>query len=193
MVFFSLQAIVFLSFDQSQRYVAKEILSGGFDYILMRPLNLGYFKYFRVQSLLSMFLVCFYISATLITGLMYQLPLNTILLLILYVFIAGFVAVNIRSGMRGLVFFMRDALNTSRVEESLNIFVINKPPEIFPLALQTILTVFLPFMVVHNNAFDLVREMNLVRVWFFLALWVALSITFNKAVWHFGLRRYESG
>lgn len=192
-VFFALQATVFMAFDQSQRFVAKEILSGGFDYMLIRPINLFYFKYFRVPSLHSLLMVVFYVTATIVTAIAYKIPTRTAIQIVVFAFFAGFVIVNIRSGMRGLVFFLRDILNTSRVEESMNIFVINKPPEVFPLFLKTMLTLIFPFVVVHNNAFDLIRGQNVLILFSLLVVWALVAVTFNKTVWHFGLKRYESG
>jgi len=193
LTFFVLQMIVFLTFDQSQRHVAKEILSGSFDYILLRPINLFYYKYFRVPSLMSVVMTIMYLTAIIITTIMYNIPVSLVVQLLLFVVFSSFIIINIRSGMRGLVFFKRDILNTTRVEESLNIFVINKPPEIFPIPIQIILTVFIPYIVVHNNAFEVLRGHGMFYTWTLTGIWILLAVGFNRCVWYYGLKRYESG
>lgn len=193
LTFYILQMIVFLTFDQSQRFIAKEILSGAFDYVLLRPVNLFYFKYFRIPSLMAIVMTLIYIVTITITTIIYRIPTELVLTLVAFALLASFIILNIKSGMRGLVFFRRDILNSTRVEESLNIFVMNKPPEIFPAPVKILFTFFIPYLVVHNHAFEVLRGNNSSFVWTMLGVWVCVSVMFNKVVWYFGLKKYESG
>jgi ABC-type uncharacterized transport system permease subunit len=191
-VFFSLQMIVFLSADQSQRQLVVEVLDGRFDYHLLRPVGLSIYKYFRAPSLNGLLMTWLYFFCLLITAVYFQIHVFKLLTLILFVFVATFIYLNIKSSLRALIFYYRDALATTLLEDALNSATINKPPEVFPAIVQSVFIAILPIFIVHNNLFDIIRLQALHTILPWTLFWIAFSLFLNLFVWHHGVRRYES-
>lgn len=192
-VFFALQMVHFLAFDQSLRHLAGEILRGEYDYHILRPVNLWYFKYVRAPSLMGLVQTWLYFIGLCISIINAQISSKQIIIVFTFIFTAAFIHINIKAFLRGLIFFKRDILSTTMLEESIVAFAINKPPEIFPQILIALGTAIIPVFVIHSNLFDAIREINLSTIIFWMAWWALLSVILNKYVWRMGNKRYESG
>jgi ABC-type uncharacterized transport system permease subunit len=192
-VFFALQMVHFIAFDQSLRHLANEILRGEYDYHLLRPVNLWYFKYTRAPSLMGLVQTWLYFIALCISIHFAQLAIQQIVIVFLFTYTSAFIFINVKATLRGLVFFKRDILSTTMLEESIVSFAINKPPEIFPTIILAIGTAIFPIFVIHNNLFDAIRGINLFWITGWMIWWAILALTLNKYVWYAGNKKYESG
>jgi ABC-type uncharacterized transport system permease subunit len=191
-VLFALQMVVFLSMERSLRFLAQSALNSDLDYTLLRPINLSYYKYFRIFDIQAPVMLTFYFIAFSISAYYAQISLTLVGQILSFVLLGSIIKLNLRAAVRGLVFHARDILQTTRLEESLDYLVINKPPEVFPSFIKFILTFILPYMLFHNYLFDIVRAFSDSKLWLLLAFWVVLSGIINSSVWSLGLRKYES-
>lgn len=191
-VFFALQMVHFLAFDQSLRGLAWDIIRGEYDYHLMRPVSLWYFKYTRIPSLMGLTQTWLYFICLCFSMYFAKLTFTQVLIIFVHIYTAAFILINVKATLRGLVFFKRDILSTTMLEESINYFAINKPPEVFPQVIIAIGTAVFPIFVIHNNLFDAIRGIHLPWILTLLTTWCFFSLFLNKLVWHLGNKRYES-
>lgn len=189
---FTSQSIVFTAWERSPRELARKVLTSEIDNYLLRPVNLFYFKYFRHIDIIVPVMITLYISGVLVSFSFTGLPLHILIYIFIIIICGTLIKLNVRSAARGLVFFYRDILNTTRVEESLDGLTQNKPPEVFPTVIKVLLTICLPFMLFNNSTFEVVRSLDTPFFWFILYFWTILSMFINKYIWLLGLKNYES-
>jgi ABC-type uncharacterized transport system permease subunit len=189
---FTSQTIVFTAWERSPRELAKLVLSSDIDLILLRPVSLFYYKYFRYFDFIVPTMAGFYLILLFISFYFTGLPLIVLGYIFVVIIVGSLIKLNIRTALRGLVFFFRDVLNTTRLEESIELLTQNKPPEVFPLLIKTFLTFIIPVLLFNNGAFDIVRSFETPQFWLLLFFWLGLSITLNHFSWTEGLKRYES-
>ncbi|MDQ3238931.1 MAG: ABC transporter permease [bacterium] len=186
------QTIVFTSWERSPRELAKQVLTSEIDLILLKPINLFYYKYFRGYNMMVPIMITFYLCSLLIAFYLAKLPLIILFKLLLLIVLGTLIKLNLRTGLRGFVFFNRNALNTVLLEESMDGLTQNRPPEIFPTPIKIFLTFFLPYILFNNSAFDIVRSLNTSFLWIVILSWTVIAMLFNHFVWSIGLKRYES-
>jgi ABC-type uncharacterized transport system permease subunit len=190
--FYALQIVVFISYDQSVRGVARAVLTGQFDHLLLRPVNLFVIKHFQRFDFMMPVMSVFYFFGFTIASLLARITIGTYMHILLFVICASVIKLNLKTAMRGLIFFYRDILNSTALEESLDMLAINKPPEVFPSVLKVIFTFVIPYMFVHNFAYSLIRGYLGHEFWFAVLLWMIISITLNNTIWLLGIKHYES-
>ncbi|MDQ3099216.1 MAG: ABC transporter permease [bacterium] len=189
---FTSQTIVFTAWERSPRELAKSVLTADIDLLLLKPINLFYFKYFRYLDIVVPIMILLYISCMLISFSITNLPIHILGYIFVIIICGSLIKLNLRASVRGLIFFYRDILNTTRVEESLELLSQNKPPEVFPILIRTFLTLFLPVMLFNNSTFDVIRSLDTPLFWLLLFFWTGLAMYINKSIWSRGLQKYES-
>ncbi len=189
---FAVQVIFWASNDRSMRFLTLDILSANFDLVLLKPVNLFFYKYFRHFDMLSLTMIILNLLAFMFTAIHYGLDAFMIGKSLLLIVCVSLLYLNLKCIFYGFTFFARDARQISRIHRTLEDLTWMKPPEIFPAGLRTFLTYLLPYIVVTGFIFELLRSHDTTLFWIIIISWLIISALLNTGIWKLGLKRYES-
>jgi ABC-type uncharacterized transport system permease subunit len=190
--FFATQIILFFIFDRSLNRMRQAILTSDLDFLLLRPINLFFFKYLRHLDVQIPYILVYSVIGLGLSLMISQTPLLQMLKLAVFIVMAGLIRSNTYAIAIGLNFFSRDGFGVREATNAATDLTINRPPEIFPTNLRFVLTFVLPLLVVNSFVFDLVRGRDSAGFWLITLAWLGLSWLGNVIVWQKGLERYES-
>ncbi len=176
----------------SADYVGEAVHTSELDILLLRPIPLATFKYFRilnVSNLLSLF-----IYSVLFVVLAFKVHLWGMQLLKVCAFIcvAGVMYIHIYTALNGLAFYLRDKSIIKVFLTQLDMMVARKPFEVFPTGVKFVLLYILPYLLIHGSIFEILRGRDSISFWLTAAYAFLLCAALNYVVWHEGLKKYES-
>jgi ABC-type uncharacterized transport system permease subunit len=181
-----------ISAYDSLALLSRSVKTSELDVILLRPLNLFYYKYFHLFSASTFVLIPFALTAFFYCAILANLSTLIILKIFLFIILATVLYINVMAVIFGMIFYTRSTRAFEDIYESLFDMADKKPKEIFPYIMQISLIYIVPVLIISSFVFDLIRSRDDFLFWGTIFIWVAISAVANNLVWKIGLKKYES-